>query len=98
MGSREEQNKTLVYSWYKKTLGECNTNSVLEGIDKYFSSDFIDYEAPPGRPPGTQGLKHQIPMTIAAFPDAKVTLEHVVAEDELVATVERIRGIHKGKL
>ena len=56
-----------------------------------------DRTGDPGVTPDTGGMKQVILRLRAAFPDAVVTIEDMVAEDDRVAARWTMRGTHTGE-
>jgi predicted ester cyclase len=55
-------------------------------IDEAFAPDFVDHGTiPPGMPPGPEGVKGFVAAVRNAFPDPTITINHSVAEGDLVA-------------
>jgi predicted ester cyclase len=65
--------------------------SILAALDRH------DYDALKDHPGLYQTIVRQ-PMVRAAFPDGQTTVEHQVAEGDMVATRATIRGTHRGEL
>ena len=56
-----------------------------------------DPNLPPEFTQDREGFKRLFRMFIAAFPDLSFETEHMVAENDLVATHNRMRGTHRGE-
>lgn len=67
-------------------------------VDEYFASDHV-YHDPmvPGLPPGPEGVKQRRAAYMSVVPDAKVTLEDVVATDDAVVLRWMWGGTHGGE-
>ncbi len=66
----------------------------LDYLDEVIHPDYMNRTAPPDRPRGPRGFR---PAAIrAAFPDAILTVEDMIAEGDRVVTRYTIRGVHKG--
>ena len=68
----------------------------LERLDEFFASDVVDHSAPPGLPPGVEGVRAVLGAIRAAFPDHDAQIVHIVAEGDLVATYKTLTGTHMG--
>ena len=89
-----EQNKTI----YRRFLQEVFNEGRLEKLSEYLSSDYVFRDAPPGSPPGADGVATVVRMFRAAFPDLTITIEDQVAEGDKVCSRSVTRGTHKGVL
>jgi len=87
-----EANKDLIRKYYEATTERGDP----EIVDQLLTEDFRDHDAPPGTPPGVEGVKHSLAMMRRAFPDLQVTVEDMVAEGDLVAVRATWQGTHKG--
>jgi steroid delta-isomerase-like uncharacterized protein len=89
-----EQNKTIV----RRALEEPWTGN-LDVVDDLIASDYIGHDpATPEPLRGPEGVKQFIATYLAAFPDARITVEEQLAEGDLVATRWSGRGTHEGEL
>jgi len=89
-----ETNKVLVRRWVEEIL---NTKGNLAEIDELFSPDYIDYTNPPDWPPGREGHRKIVALYHAAFPDFHYTIEHEVAEGDMVVVRGTYHLTHKGE-
>lgn len=68
----------------------------VEAADRFIAEGIIDHAAPPMQGPGRAGLKETFSMFLNAFPDARITIEEMLAEgDKIVARIV-LRGTHQG--
>ncbi len=88
-----EENKTLLRSYMEEVLNKGNLNAV----DRYYASNCIDHSAPPGTPPGVDGIKQLLTVTLSAFSNIQVTIEDIVAEDDKMVSRFTFRGTHTGE-
>jgi predicted ester cyclase len=67
-------------------------------IDEIVADDFVSHNAPPGLPPGREGVRVWASAFRAAFPDLWSKVEDVIVEGDRV--VERFSGggTHQGEL
>jgi steroid delta-isomerase-like uncharacterized protein len=87
-----EQNKILIRNHYEATTHKGDA----EAIEEQVAPDFIDHDAPPGTPRGSEGVKKHIAAVRSAFPDIRVTIEDMIAEGDKVAVRATWRGTHQG--
>jgi predicted ester cyclase len=69
----------------------------LAAIDELFSPDYIDYTNPPDWPPGREGHRKIVALYHAAFPDFHYTIEHEVAERDMVVVRGTYHLTHTGE-
>ena len=67
-------------------------------VDSFFSAEFESHNNPPGFGPGLAGVKQFFAMFAAAFPDAQVTIDDLVAEGDRVAVATTLTGTHEGEV
>jgi predicted ester cyclase len=65
-------------------------------VDEFMATDYVEHPLPSSLPPGPEGLKRLIAAYRSAFPDLKITLDHIFAEGEMVAFRWSARGTHLG--
>ena len=75
-----EANKALVRRWVEEVVNKGN----LAAIDELLALDYLDHTNPPGWPLGREGHKQIIALYHTAFPDFRYTVEHAVAEGDMV--------------
>ncbi len=63
--------------------------------DEIVAVDFVDHTHPEAEP-GPAGVKRMVAALRAAFPDARATVEQLVAEGDTVAFRFVLRGTHHG--
>ena len=83
-----ERNKALVRAHYEATVNSFDPAA----IDQQVADDFYDHAA--GARLGPEGVKQHIQAMHAVFPDLRVTIEDILAEDDRVAVRARWRGTH----
>ena len=89
MGTNE--NKALVRAHYEATVN----NYDEAAIDQQIADEFFDHAA--GARLGPEGVKRHIKGLQAVFPDLRVVIEDMIAEDDRVAVRATWRGTHKGE-
>jgi len=77
-------------------------DDIINGHDpgaaaKYYAADYVNRNPIPGREPGLAGLKKALGEFLTAFPDARETVEDVVAAGETVSAVGTIRATHRAR-
>ncbi|HZY44914.1 MAG TPA: ester cyclase [Anaerolineae bacterium] len=65
-------------------------------IDEVISAKDVEHALPPGMPPTLAGFKMFISAFIAAFPDVHYTIDHEVAEGNLITHFLTGTGTMKG--
>lgn len=90
---RPDRNKNLVREFVEQVFNQGN----LDATDWYFAKDVVDYSPLPGQAPGLEGLKASFGAFLRAFPDARASIEDLVAEGDRVALRFAYRGTHLGE-
>ena len=91
--SDEERNKALMRRFYD----ELWSGGDLEALPEIIAEDFVDRQCPPGAPSGREGLAGLVAAWRTAFPDMRESVEHLVAEGEMVVGHFTMRGTHEGE-
>ena len=89
-----EQNKALV----RRFLDQLYNNARPDVIDELLDDDYVDHSAPPGQAPGAAGTRQVYDMYRTAFPDLRVEIHDLVAEDDLVVVRATFAGTSRGPL
>jgi steroid delta-isomerase-like uncharacterized protein len=89
-----EANRELIRRFYDEGWTQNN----LDVYDELVDEDFEDHQALPGLPPGREGFKGLNVRFRAAFPDLRVDIDNVVAEEDKVGCRWRSTGTHQGEL
>ena len=89
-----DDHKAIVRSLYAHE----NVRRGIATIDAVTSPALVAHGLMPGAPPGIAGVRAGFVMLLEAFPDARFTVEHCIAEGDLVAARVRLRATHKGAL
>lgn len=91
--STTERNKELVLAMNRQVWNEGN----LAVIDEMFSPGFVQHFLPGGSDfKGIDALRKQVKAHRVAFPDWKEHINHIVAEDNLVAIQFESTGTNRG--
>jgi steroid delta-isomerase-like uncharacterized protein len=91
-----DQNKAII----RRDFAEVFNAGNLEAVDQLYSADFVHHGPPSlvSEIRGSDGVKANVALWHAAFPDLRFTLETEVAEGEMVVTHWTARGTHLGAL
>lgn len=89
-----EQNKALA----RRFLDQVFNNGRTEVIDELVAGDYVDHSASPGQAPGPGGARQMYDVYRTAFPDLKVEVHHMLAEDDVVAVRATFGGTSQGPL
>jgi steroid delta-isomerase-like uncharacterized protein len=75
------------------------TDGDLTAVDRYLDPDFVNHDPPlPGSPDGAAGMRQAAEVFRKAFPDWRSDLQHMIAEDDLVAEHFVAHGTHRGSV
>ncbi|WP_299291170.1 ester cyclase [uncultured Mucilaginibacter sp.] len=80
----------------QKKFGEAVNTGHLDLLRDLISSDSIDHDPSPGQGTGPEGYIKFFKMMRTAFPDLKVEVEQLVADEDKVAFAYTITGTHEG--
>jgi steroid delta-isomerase-like uncharacterized protein len=67
-------------------------------LDRIVAEHMIDHNLAPGQTQGRRGVLEAVEMFRAAFPDLKITIESLVADEERVSVTGRMSGTNQGAL
>ena len=88
-----EENKALVQRAYEEAWNRKN----LDALDELLPADYDMHRDTAGRS-GRDVIKEAIGNYHAAFPDLQVTIEHLIAEGDIVVMRGIWRGTHLGMM
>jgi steroid delta-isomerase-like uncharacterized protein len=89
----EEANKELVRRHYEDIV---NLNN-LDAAEEQMAENFVDHAARPGLASrGPEAARQAMAALHAVIPDARITLDEVIAEGDQVAVRATWRGTHVG--
>ncbi|HKT79806.1 MAG TPA: ester cyclase [Vicinamibacterales bacterium] len=71
--------------------------ATLENYLQLYAADAKLHFLPPGLPQGVEGARLFYQSFLAAFPDARMTIDDFVAEADTVATRYSLEGTHQGE-
>jgi len=91
-----EENKAIIRRWIEEAWNKGN----VDVADELYAADFKakDSDNPAKVIRGPKGIKQYVIENRAAFPDIRFTIDHLVAEGDIVVGAFTIRGTHKGAL
>jgi predicted ester cyclase len=89
--SLEERNKAFIKSFIEEIFNEHN----LSSVEKYFGKGSIEGSPQAGK--SGEGFKQFLTDLFKAFPDMQTSIEHMVAENNLVVVFLSGSGTHKGE-
>jgi steroid delta-isomerase-like uncharacterized protein len=67
-------------------------------LEQIVAPDLVDHNPLPGQKTGRDGLIEAVTQYRTAFPDMKLTIENLMAEDELVAVTGKVVGTNQGSM
>ena len=86
-----EMNKSVINSFVQEVFNKHN----LTALDKYYAPNVTLHNSMGGK--GRQGFKQFFIPFFSAFPDIHTTIEHIVAENNVVLVFLNWTGTHKGE-
>ncbi len=87
-----DNNKAII----RRVFDEALNQGQLELVDQLFTSDFVDHSTPE-QAPGPTGVKSFFASVRTGFPDIRVTINDIIAEDTRVAVRTTWQGTHMGR-
>jgi steroid delta-isomerase-like uncharacterized protein len=88
-----QQNKALIHRFYEEVWNNGN----LDAADDIFAADYVRHDLRPGNAlPGPKGQKRIAADFRAAFPDLRMTVDLMLAEDDLVTARWTTEGTNTG--
>ena len=79
-----------------KKMGEAINSGKLEEFHEIFASDVVDHDPAPDQGKGPEGFIAFFTQFRTAFPDLKIAVEHLVADDDNVAIAYTVTGTQNG--
>jgi predicted ester cyclase len=89
-----EENKAL----YRRFIDEVFNHGRLDLLEEFLDPAYVNHDAPPNSPQGSEGVAQIVTMFRAAFPNLSITIEKQVGEGDLVCNLATTRGVQKGPL
>jgi steroid delta-isomerase-like uncharacterized protein len=68
----------------------------IDGFGRHLADDFVDHEELPGLAPTKDGVLAFFKMQLAAFPDARMDVQDIVASGDKVVARVRYTGTNEG--
>ena len=90
------ENKSNARRWFEDVFSQGNMNAISELI----APEYVNHDpnVPGGAWQGLEGAKALIGTYRTAFPDVQFSIDHQIAENDLVMTRWTARGTHTGTL
>ena len=79
-----------------KKMGEAINTGHLEQFRTLFAAGVVDHDPAPDQGKGPEGFIQFFTQFRAAFPDLKIAVEHMVADDDNVAIAYTVTGTQEG--
>ena len=79
-----------------KKMGEAINNGRLEEFHEIFAADVVDHDPAPDQGKGPEGFISFFTHFRRAFPDLKIVVEHMVADEDNVAIAYTVTGTQEG--
>lgn len=89
---QREANKDV----YRRVVAEVVNQGHFDVVDEVFDPSYVDHGAPPGLPPGLEGVKAVFGMFRSGFSDVHFTIDDMIAQDDIVATLVHGEGTNDG--
>jgi steroid delta-isomerase-like uncharacterized protein len=89
--STAEANKAVIRRFVEEVQNQRN----WEAYEELNDPSFVNYSAPPGIPNDREGGKLFLGGFLNAFPDARFTVDDMIAEGDQVVTKKTFTGTHK---
>jgi steroid delta-isomerase-like uncharacterized protein len=80
----------------QKKFGEAVNTGNYEIFNELVSEHCIDHDPAPGQAQGPEGYVEFFGMMREAFPDMKLAVEQLSADDDTVSFAYRVTGTHQG--
>ncbi|GHA78014.1 ester cyclase [Pontibacter akesuensis] len=80
----------------QQQFGEAINSGNLERFKELMAPNVVDHDPAPEQGPGPQGFIDFFTTFRAAFPDLKVEVDQLVADDENISIAYTVTGTHKG--
>jgi steroid delta-isomerase-like uncharacterized protein len=81
----------------QKKFGEAINTGDFKKFNELVAADCADHDPAPDQKPGPEGYADFFGMMRTAFPDMKVAVEQLVADEDNVAFAYTVTGTHEGE-
>ncbi len=88
-----ERNKAVI----RRFVEEVQNNKDFDAYDELNAEDFVNLSATPGFPADRAGGKVFLQAFAAAYPDARFTIDDMIAEGDQVVTKKTFTGTNTGE-
>ena len=88
-----EDNKAVV----RREIEECWHKGNLVVVEEIYDTNFVDHSPFPGTAPNREGIKQFVKIMRAAFPDIRLNIEDLIAENDKVVERVTATGTNKGE-
>jgi steroid delta-isomerase-like uncharacterized protein len=90
-----DANEAKTRSYFQELWNQRN----LDVIDDWIAPEYVGhYSAFPEELQGVEGFRRMVQELLEAVPDLQMTVEEVIARDDMVVTRFTARGTHQGEL
>ncbi|MBA2490909.1 MAG: ester cyclase [Gammaproteobacteria bacterium] len=80
----------------QQTMGDAINSGTLEVLRDVMAPNVVDHDPAPDQGEGPDGFIQFFTMFRTAFPDLKVAVDHMVADEDNVAIAYKVTGTHRG--
>ena len=80
-----------------KAFGEAVNTGRYDAFSDLVSDAVVDHDPAPGQGPGPQGYADFFKTMKSAFPDMKITVEHLAADEDNVSFAYTLTGTQNGE-
>ena len=87
---------TKARRFYDECLKVLYTERNVDRMDEFYAQGVVAHPAPPGLPPGLEGLKLMTRGWLEAFTDSQYTLETFIHDNGQVASRLLVSAVHSG--
>jgi len=80
----------------QERFGAAVNNGDFRAFDEVVAPNAVDHDPAPGQAPGPEGYRQFFTELRTAFPDLKISVEHMVADADNVAFAYTVSGTNQG--